>query len=479
MGLPSDKGFKIRVPHAYTIIFLLMVVFAILTWIVPSGAFERQEVDGREVTIAGTYQEIDKVYVDSETGEETDLRQGVFDVLQAPTQGIQGAVEVVAFILIVGGSFQIITKTGAITSGMSRVVRRLKDKDILIIPIMMALFALGGSTFGMAEETLPFYAVLMPIVMAMGFDSMTAFMIVFVGARIGYIASTVNPFSVLISQGIIGIQGNPQLWLRVIALVVLTVIAIVWVVMYARKVKRNPESSITYQDDIEKRKEFAADENALESEFTSRQKAILIMFVACMALIIWGLVAQGWYMNEISGIFLAMGLLSGIIAGMSEKEIAAEFVNGLADFAFSAVVVGLARGILVIAEGGMIIDTVLNALAGALAGIPSVLFTTILYIVDNLLAILVPSSSGISALTMPIFGPLTELMGLNPEAAVTALTMGGTSMSLLCPTSAILVAGLGVCKISLGQWWKTVWKFFLVVSVVNIVFVAISGLLPM
>ena len=199
MGLPSEKGFRFRVPHAYTIIFLLMVVFAVLTWIVPSGAFERQEVDGREVTIAGTYQEIDKVYVDSETGEETDLRQGVFDVLQAPTQGIQGAVEVVAFILIVGGSFQIITKTGAITSGMSRVVRRLKDKDILIIPIMMALFALGGSTFGMAEETLPFYAVLMPIVMAMGFDSMTAFMIVFVGARIGYIASTVNPFSVLIS----------------------------------------------------------------------------------------------------------------------------------------------------------------------------------------------------------------------------------------------------------------------------------------
>ena len=343
---------------------------------------------------------------------------------------------------------------------------------------MMALFALGGSTFGMAEETLPFYAVLMPIVMAMGFDSMTAFMIVFVGARIGYIASTVNPFSVLISQGIIGIQGNPQLWLRVIALVVLTVIAIVWVVMYARKVKRNPESSITYQDDIEKRKEFAADENALESEFTSRQKAILIMFVAGMALIIWGLVVQGWYMNEISGIFLAMGLLSGIIAGMSEKEIAAEFVNGLADFAFSAVVVGLARGILVIAEGGMIIDTVLNALAGA-CGYPFGPFHDYPVYRRQPARHSRSSSSGISALTMPIFGPLTELMGLNPEAAVTALTMGGTSMSLLCPTSAILVAGLGVCKISLGQWWKTVWKFFLVVSVVNIVFVAISGLLPM
>ena len=159
--------------------------------------------------------------------------------------------------------------------------------------------------------------------------------------------------------------------------------------------------------------------------------------------------------------------------------IAQEFVAGIADFAFSAIVVGLARGILVIASDGMIIDTILNALATGLGGIPAVLFTTLLYAVENLLAILVPSSSGLAALTAPIFGPLTELMGLNPEAAVWALSMGSATMSLICPTSAILVAGLGVCKIKLGQWWKTVWKFFLVVSLINIVFVAISGLIAL
>lgn len=480
MAAESSKGIKqFKVPHVYAIIFALMVIFAVLTLIVPSGSYQRQEVNGREVTVAGTYEQSEKTYIDEETGDEVDLRQGVFDVLQAPTRGIQEAIEVVAFILIVGGSFQVITKTGAITSGMGRVVRRFKNKDILIIPIAMVLFALGGTSFGMAEETLPFFAIFMPIMMAMGFDSMTAFMVVFVGARTGYIASTINPFNVLIAQGILGIQGNPQLWLRMIAWVVLTAVAITWVVLYARRVKKNPESSITFEDDIAKKVEFAADESALDAEFTGRQKGVLAVFIAGMCLIIWGLVTQGWYMNEISAVFLAMGLLAGVIAGFSQDVIAQEFVAGIADFAFSAIVVGLARGILVIASDGMIIDTILNALATGLGGIPAVLFTTLLYAVENLLAILVPSSSGLAALTAPIFGPLTELMGLNPEAAVWALSMGSATMSLICPTSAILVAGLGVCKIKLGQWWKTVWKFFLVVSLINIVFVAISGLIAL
>lgn len=480
MAVESSKGIKqFKVPHVYAIIFALMVIFAVLTWIVPSGSYQRQEVNGREVTVAGTYEQSEKTYIDEETGDEVDLRQGVFDVLQAPTRGIQEAIEVVAFILIVGGSFQVITKTGAITSGMGRVVRRFKNKDILIIPIAMVLFALGGTSFGMAEETLPFFAIFMPIMMAMGFDSMTAFMVVFVGARTGYIASTINPFNVLIAQGILGIQGNPQLWLRMIAWVVLTAVAVTWVVLYARRVKKNPESSITFEDDIAKKVEFAADESALDAEFTGRQKGVLAVFIAGMCLIIWGLVTQGWYMNEISAVFLAMGLLAGVIAGFSQDVIAQEFVAGIADFAFSAIVVGLARGILVIASDGMIIDTILNALATGLGGIPAVLFTTLLYAVENLLAILVPSSSGLAALTAPIFGPLTELMGLNPEAAVWALSMGSATMSLICPTSAILVAGLGVCKIKLGQWWKTVWKFFLVVSLINIVFVAISGLIAL
>ena len=206
MSQKTKKAFA--VPHTYTIIFALMVLVAALTWVVPSGVFDTAEVNGREVTVAGTYHEVDKVSVDPETGDEVDLRQGVNAVLEAPTLGIQEAIEVVAFVFVVGGSFQIITATGAIDAGMRRVVRRFKSKDIVVIPVAMLLFALGGSTFGMAEETLPFFAIFLPIMITMGFDSITAFMIVFLGAKAGYVASTINPFSVLISQGILGKIGR-------------------------------------------------------------------------------------------------------------------------------------------------------------------------------------------------------------------------------------------------------------------------------
>ena len=215
-----------------------------------------------------------------------------------------------------------------------------------------------------------------------------------------------------------------------------------------------------------------------DTPFTARQKWILLVFLAGMVLLVWGLVTQGWYMAEVSAIFMGMGLISGIIAGFSQGKIAQEFVVGLKDFAFSAIVIGLARGVLVIATNGMIIDTILNALANGLAGVAPAVYSSILYIVENLLTILVPSSSSLAALTMPIFGPLTELMGLNPEGAVTALCLAEPMMTIMAPTSAILVAGLAVCKISLEKWWKVSWKYFLAMSLVCMVFTAISAMLP-
>lgn len=471
----AEKKREFHVPHVYTIIFILMVVLAVLTWIVPSGAFDRAEVNGREVTVAGTYKPVEKNFIDEE-GNEVVLQQGLFDVLMAPAVGVQEAVEVVGFILIVGGSFQVITATEAISNGMGRLVQKFKEKSILLIPICMLAFALGGSTFGMAEETLPFFAILLPIIMSMGFDSLTAFMIVFLGARIGYMASTVNPFNVIVAQGICGITGNPQLWLRGVAFVVMVGVTVIFVMRHAMKVKANPEASATYESDKKLRNELPDAEQL--GEFTTGQKLVLVIFALGMGLIVYGLVLKGWYMNEISGVFVAMAVLSGLVCGFSETRIATEFVNGLKDFAFSAIVVGLARGILVIATDGMIIDTILNSMVNFLSGMPAAVFTSILYALEAFLTILVPSSSGLAALTMPIFGPLTELVGLNPEAAVMALCMGGVLTSLVCPTCAMLVAGLGVCKIDISQWWKTCMPLVGILAVLGLVFCAISGMLP-
>lgn len=227
---------KIELPHVYTIAFALIILFAILTWIIPSGQFERTTVDTaagtREVAVAGSYHEVEKIDADG-----NDLRQGVDAVLMAPTRGIQNAADVVAFVLLIGGTFAIITKTNAINAGMNTVIKKLKNKDILIIPIVMTLLSLGGTSFGMSEEALPFYAIFMPIMMGLGYDSMTAFMICFLGPQVGYCASTVNPFNVLIAQGVAGIEGNPQLWFRMIQWVIFTVIGIAFVMMYARRVK--------------------------------------------------------------------------------------------------------------------------------------------------------------------------------------------------------------------------------------------------
>ena len=276
----TNRRFKFKLPHVYTIMFLLIVVFAVLTWIVPSGQYQRKTISTaageREVAVAGTYEQVDKNYTDSETGETINLGQDIFAVLQAPTKGIQEAADVVAFVLLIGGSFAIITKTNALNAGMSRVIKKLKNKDILIIPITMTLLSICGTTFGMSEEALPFYAIFIPIMMGIGYDSMTAFIICFLGPNLGYCASTIDPFNVLIAQGIIGIEGNPQLWLRAVSWVIFTAVGIAWAMRYAMRVKKNPESSIVYEDDKLKRIEFSVTDASIEEEFTIRQKLVLI-----------------------------------------------------------------------------------------------------------------------------------------------------------------------------------------------------------
>ncbi len=460
-------------PHVLTLIFFLIVVVAVMTWVVPSGEFERtmmQTSTGeRSVAVAGTYHTVEKVLDDG-----TDLRQGVWQVLMAPGRGIQSIIEVLAFVFIIGGVFQIMTRTNALTIGIQKIVNKLGAKEILIIPILMALFGLGGSTFGMSDELVPFYLLIMPIMFAMGYDSMTTFMTVCLAATVGYAASTINPFSVLIAQGVAGIQGNPQLIFRMVQWVIMMAIAITFVTWRALKIKKNPEKSITYQDDLIKKQEMSANID-FSQEMTLRQKLVVAIFVAGMVLVVVGLVKFGWYMNELSACFFGMGILMGIAGGLNEKEIAEEFLNGVKDIAFAAMVIGFCSGIMVVAQEGMIIDTILNALSGLVANSNNVMFAGVLYAVQSLLTLLVPSSSGLAALSIPVMAPLCDLHGVNPEAAVTALQYANQLTNLMSPVAGTTVAGLAICRISFGQWWKTIWKLFLLLTVIAIIFCTISA----
>lgn len=472
--MAEKKRFKIHMPHVITLIFFLIIIVAILTWVLPSGEFERTIMETstgeREVAVAGTYHTVEKIAEDG-----TDLRQGIAQILMAPGKGIQSMVEVLAFVFIIGGVFQIMAKTNALNMGIQKVVKKLGSKDVLIIPILMALFGLGGSTFGMSDELVPFYLLIMPIMFAMGYDSMTTFMTVCLSATVGYAASTVNPFCVLVAQGIAGIQGNPQLVFRMIQWVIMMAIIIAFVTWRAMKIKKDPEKSITYQDDLRKKKEMGGEDVDFNQNMTLRQKLVLATFVLGMVLVVFGLVKFGWYMNELSMCFLGMGILMGIFGGLKETEIAEEFITGVKDIAFAAMVIGFCSGIMVVAQDGKIIDTILNALSNLVANAGNAVFAGVLYVVQSLLTLLVPSSSGLAALSIPILAPLCDLHGVNPEAAVTALQYGNQLTNLLSPVAGTTVAGLAVCRISFAQWWKTIWKVWLVLAVLAIVFCTISA----
>lgn len=469
----ESKKRKWSLPHSYVLIFAIIVLMAALTWIVPSGQFDRQEVtvDGmtKSAIVPGTYHTVPK------SGEDGNLRQGIPQILSAPMEGLINAADVVAFVLIVGGAFGIILQSGAVDRALLALARRLKNKGILVIPIAMVIFSLGGSTFGMSEETIPLYAIFISLMFALGFDSMTAILILFLGTQIGYVGSTTNPFSVLIAQGVAGIHGNPQLWLRFIEWIVFTGVSIAFTMWYAHRVKKHPEKSVVFKSDLLTRPLFLKEDSGEEVVFSVRDKLIVGGFVATLGLIVWGILAKGWYMIEIGAVFFALGLFAGIVSKMNQREMAENFVKGCAEFIYAAVIIGLARGILVIAENGMIIDTILNSLANLLKGLPSYAFTTIMLLVHNVITFLVPSSSGEAALTMPVLAPLGDLVGINREAIVTAYQFGNGLTNLISPTGGVLLAGLAIARINFGQWIKVIIKLFAVLWIIAAVFAAISA----
>ncbi|MBS6430355.1 YfcC family protein [Enterococcus raffinosus] len=463
------KRKKFVFPHSYTLIFLLIIIAALLTWFIPSGQFKTvvETINGMEKTtvVPGTYHQIDKA----------GYGQGISAVLEAPAAGVINAVEVVAFVLIVGGAFGIILKTGAVDRGLFTLAQSLGDKGILVIPLSMILFSLGGSTFGMSEEVIPLFAVFVSLMFSLGFDSMTAILILFLGTQAGYIGSTINPFNVLIAQGVADVHGNPLLVYRVVCWAVITLISILFTMHYAKKVKANPESSIVYKNDQKVKHKFQNFE--VDKPFSTSDKWIIGGFIIGLMIMIWGIIAQGWYMVEISALFVGMGLYAGLVARFNQKEIAEAFVEGCADFAYAAVIIGLARGVLVILENGMIIDTILNCLANLLGGLPKFMFSAILLIAQVIVTFFVPSSSGAAALTMPVMAPLADLVHINRDVVVLSNQFGNGLMNLISPTGGVLLAGLAIAEINFSKWLKVGSKIFVILLIVSAVLLYIATLL--
>lgn len=458
---PGADRLAARFPTAYTILFALIVLVAGLTWIIPAGRFDRvgNEAVGREIAVAGTYKTVEA------------NPQGVLDILMAPVAGFYdpdsyaaNAIDVALFVILLGGFLGVVNATGAIDTGIRRAMAKLKGREIWMIPILMSLFALGGTTYGMAEETLAFYGLLVPVMIAAGYDAVTGAAIILLGAGIGTLGSTINPFATVIASNAAGVAFTDGLALRLVILLGGLAICIAYVMRYAARVRRDPSQSRVADLAADHRAAFAGSAKTGDAALSGTQSAVLIVFAVTFAALIWGVSTQGWWMAQMGSLFIGAAIIAGLVGRLGEKRLTGAFVDGARDLLGVALVIGLARGIVVVMEQGLIADTILNAAANAVAGLSELAFITLLYWIQVGMSFFVPSSSGLAVLSMPILAPLSDFAGVDRSLAVTAYQSANGLVNLINPTFAVVIGGLAIARVPYERWLAFVWPLLLILT---------------
>lgn len=456
-----------RMPTAYTILLLLLVLVAAATWIIPAGSYDR----AGETPVAGTYHAV------------AQQPQGVGDVILASFQGFYDAVDVALFILMVGGFLGVVMATGAIDAGVSNVVRLLGGKEIFLIPVLMLLFSLGGTSFGMWEETMAFYPLLIPVFIAAGYDALVGISVVLLGSGAGVLASTVNPFATGIASGFAGVSLGDGLMVRILMLVVFDLAAMWYVMAYAARVRSHPERSLTAGLTPAGSAKKGGDVPALDG----RRKLALALFALVFLVMVYAVIpfdeiglpipTLSWWFPELSGLFFVGGAVIGLAYGLGEEKTAEAFVAGASELVGVALIIGISRGITVLMDGGQITDTVLYWGERALEGTGSVAFLVLVYLIYLPLSILIPSSSGLATLSIPIVAPLGQFAGVGGELIVTAFQSASGLVNIVTPTAAVVMGGLALGNVPYDRWLKFVWKLILIFFLLTLGFLAVSAVL--
>lgn len=456
-----------RMPTAYTILLLLLVLVAAATWIIPAGSYDR----AGETPVAGTYHAV------------AQQPQGVGDVILASFQGFYDAVDVALFILMVGGFLGVVMATGAIDAGVSNVVRLLGGKEIFLIPVLMLLFSLGGTSFGMWEETMAFYPLLIPVFIAAGYDALVGISVVLLGSGAGVLASTVNPFATGIASGFAGVSLGDGLMVRILMLVVFDLAAMWYVMAYAARVRSHPERSLTAGLTPTGSAKKGGDVPALDG----RRKLALALFALVFLVMVYAVIpfdeiglpipTLSWWFPELSGLFFVGGAVIGLAYGLGEEKTAEAFVAGASELVGVALIIGISRGITVLMDGGQITDTVLYWGERALEGTGSVAFLVLVYLIYLPLSILIPSSSGLATLSIPIVAPLGQFAGVGGELIVTAFQSASGLVNIVTPTAAVVMGGLALGNVPYDRWLKFVWKLILIFFLLTLGFLAVSAVL--
>ena len=424
---------------------MLIALCAVATWFVPGGQYVTAE-DGTLV-----YEPVGSV-------------PQTWQVFSAIYHGFVKQAGIIIFILVVGGAFWLLNATGAVSAGISRFIRRVGRYDKLVLVALTLLFSLAGAVFGMSEETIPFIGIVVPLVVSMGYDAFMGMLIVYVAANVGFSSAFLNPFTVGIAQGMAGLPLFSGMNYRLFCWGLLTLLMLLFVVLYARRTRRIAEATVV--------------ETADTPELTARQKWILLVLLVTVVLLIVGVTCWDWYMPEITGLFLLMGIVCGVIAGFGANRIAEELIAGAKDILSAALVVGFASGIVVILQDGHIVDSILHSLQSGLDGTSPVASLSAMYGIQALINFLIPSATAKAAITIPIMAPFADLVGVSRQAMVLAFQFGDGFTNMITPTSGVLVAALAMARIPYEKWVKWVWKGVVVLLVLGFLLLLPTVLFP-
>lgn len=433
-----------RLPNTFVLLFAILALIALATWFIPGGKYDTHVVDGKTLVDPASFH-----YVQS-------APQGLVALLKSPIRGFVEAGQIIGFVLIVGGAFAVLQKTEAIDSMILAIARahtRSRFVRAAIIPLFVTLFSVGGATFGMSEEAIPFVLIFIPLALALGYDSIVGVSIPFVGSQVGFAAAFLNPFNVGIAQGIAGVPVFSGVGYRLLVWFACTAVTIAFLMWYAARVKQNPTLSPTWQLDQVKRAERSAQAEEEGPRFTRRHGLILGLFGLTLASMVVGVVGYGWFIDEIAALFLAMAIVVAIAGRLSPDEFVASFIQGARDMVSTALVIAIARATVVIARDGQIIDTMLHALTPLVQSEHAAFAAQKMFLIQSVINFFIHSGSGQAALTMPIMAPLADLVGVSRQTAILAFQLGELSTPMI-PTSGITVGVLALARIPWIVWAK-------------------------
>ncbi len=451
---------KFKPPNTIIIISSIIVFIAILTYLIPAGEFARIEQNGKNLVVPGTFQ------------KTSPNPQFIDSVLMAPINGFIAAAEIIGFVLIVGGAFSVFQQTEAVDSAIKSIASAYKKSKLVrlfLIPIFMLIFSLGGAVFGMGEEVIPFILIFVPMALVLGYDSITGIAIPFVGAGAGFAGAFINPFTIGIAQGIAELPILSGIEYRLIVWLIITFVAILFVTIYAKRIKKNPQLSPTFDLDIKKRKKLHINSDEEYHKIDKQHKLVLLVFLVGLIILVYGVLQYGWFIKEICALFIITGIAVGVVGKLSANDIANGFIDGAKDLIGTAIVIALARGILIIATDGKIIDTILFSLSSSIDGMHPIVSSQAMFVVQSFLNFFVPSGSGQAALTMPIMAPLSDLVGVTRQTAVLAFQFGDGFTNMIIPTSAITMGVLSLAEVPWEKWAKWILPLELIFFVLSLI----------